>query len=163
MIYLPSLCSEQLLRRQWVLSHGQLFENAWTVTLQASLFMGLPRQEYWSGFPFPTPGDLPNPGNEPMPLLSPAVAGGVFTTHYHLGSPDQFLPKVNFSTHAMGLHLPHRKMSHDSPVLEPQHDFVEQKSLDRTDLLSLFIPLALKICYKIRSVFYYPRPCQGDV
>ena len=39
--------------------------------------MGLPRQEYWSGLPFPTPGDLPNPGLE---LASPALAGGFFTT-----------------------------------------------------------------------------------
>ena len=76
---------------------------------------GTSRQEYWSGFPFPTPGDLPNPGIEPMSLLSPAVACRLFTTLYHLGSPDQFLNKVNFSTHAMGLHLPHREMSHNSP------------------------------------------------
>ena len=38
---------------------------------------GIPRQEYWSGLPFPSPGDLPNLGIEPM---SPAVAGGFFTT-----------------------------------------------------------------------------------
>ena len=39
--------------------------------------MGFPRQEYWSGFPFPSPGDLPNPGIKPA---SPALAGGFFTT-----------------------------------------------------------------------------------
>ena len=33
------------------------------------------RQEYWSGLPFPTPGDLPDPGIEPMSLASPALAG----------------------------------------------------------------------------------------
>ena len=38
--------------------------------------MGIPRQEDWSGLPFPSPGDLPNPGIEPM---SPALAGGFFT------------------------------------------------------------------------------------
>ena len=38
----------------------------WTVVNQAPLSMGYPRQEYWSGLPFPSPGDLPNPGNEPM-------------------------------------------------------------------------------------------------
>ena len=37
----------------------------WTVTCQAPLSMGFSRQEYWSGFPFPSPGDLPNPGIEP--------------------------------------------------------------------------------------------------
>ena len=37
----------------------------WTVALQAPLSMGFPRQEYWSGLPFPSPGDLPDPGIEP--------------------------------------------------------------------------------------------------
>ena len=37
----------------------------WTVTLQAPLSMGFPRQEYWSGFPFPSPGELPDPGIKP--------------------------------------------------------------------------------------------------
>ena len=40
----------------------------WTVACQAPLSMGLSRQEYWSGLSFPSPGDLPNPGNEPMSL-----------------------------------------------------------------------------------------------
>ena len=39
-----------------------------------------PRQEYWSGLPFPTPGDLPDPGIEPASLASPTLAGGFFTT-----------------------------------------------------------------------------------
>ena len=41
---------------------------------------GIFQQEYWSGLPFPPPGDLPNPGSKPMPLMSPALAGGFFTT-----------------------------------------------------------------------------------
>ena len=49
----------------------------WTVAYHAPLFMGFPRQEYWSGLPFPTPGDLPDPGIKPV---SPALAGGFFTT-----------------------------------------------------------------------------------
>ena len=49
----------------------------WTVAHQAPLSMGFPRQESWSGLPFPIPGDLPDPGIEPV---SPAVAGGFFTT-----------------------------------------------------------------------------------
>ena len=49
----------------------------WTVAPQAPLSRGSSRQEYWSGLPFPTPGDLPNPGIEPR---SPALAGGFFTT-----------------------------------------------------------------------------------
>ena len=42
--------------------------------------MGFPRQEYWRRLPFPTPGDLPNPGIEPTSLVSPALAGRAFTT-----------------------------------------------------------------------------------
>ena len=38
------------------------FEIPWTVAHQAPLSMGFPRQEYWGGLPFPSPGDLPNPG-----------------------------------------------------------------------------------------------------
>ena len=47
------------------LSCVQLFETPWTVARQAPLFMGFSRQEYWSGLPLPSPGDLPNPGIEP--------------------------------------------------------------------------------------------------
>ena len=63
-----------------VLSHVQLFVTPWTVALQTSLPMEFPRQEYWSGVLFPTPGGLPNPGIKPMSLASPEVAGGFFTT-----------------------------------------------------------------------------------
>ena len=57
-------------------SHVRLFA-AWTVAYQASLSMGFSRQEYWSGLPFPSLGDLPDPGIEPE---SPALAGRSFTT-----------------------------------------------------------------------------------
>ena len=58
----------------------QLFANPWTVAHQPPLFMEFSRQEYWSGLPFPPPGDLPNPGIKPISPASPAVAGGFFTT-----------------------------------------------------------------------------------
>ena len=54
-----------------------------TVDHQASLPMVFPRQEYWSGLPFPSPGDLPDPGIKPT---SPAMAGRVFTTEPPWGS-----------------------------------------------------------------------------
>ena len=47
------------------LSHVQLFATPRTVAYQAPLSMGFSRQEYWSGLPFPSPGDLPDPGIEP--------------------------------------------------------------------------------------------------
>ena len=47
------------------LSHVQLFVTPWTVTRQAPLSMGFSRQDYWSGLPFASPGDLPDPGIKP--------------------------------------------------------------------------------------------------
>ena len=47
------------------LSRVQLFATPWTATYQAPLSMGFSRQEYWSGVPLPSPGDLPDPGIEP--------------------------------------------------------------------------------------------------
>ena len=55
--------------RARVLSRIQLLATAWTVACQAPLSMGFPRQEYWSGLPLPSPGDLPDPRIE---LESPA-------------------------------------------------------------------------------------------
>ena len=63
--------------KKQVLNHVELFVTPWTVVHQAPWSMGFPRQEYWSGLPFPSPGDLPDPGIEPM---SPALAGRFFTT-----------------------------------------------------------------------------------
>ena len=59
------------------LSRVQLFATPWTVAYQASLSMGFSRQEYWSGLPFPSPGDLPNPGIEPR---SPALEADTLTS-----------------------------------------------------------------------------------
>ena len=58
----------------------QLFATLWAVACQAPLSMGFPRQENWSGLPYLPPGDLPNPGIEPVSLASPALAGSSFTT-----------------------------------------------------------------------------------
>ena len=69
----PVLCAQML-------SHIRLFATPWTVAHQAPLSMGFSRQKYWSGVPFPLPGDLPNPGIEPASFTSPALAGRFFTT-----------------------------------------------------------------------------------
>ena len=55
---------------------SESFATPWSVACQTPLSMGFPRQEYWSGLPFPLLGNLPNPGIEPM---SPELAGGFFT------------------------------------------------------------------------------------
>ena len=59
---------------EWVLSRVQLFATPWTVACQAPLSMGFSRQESWSELPFPTAGDLPDPGTEPASPAAPAQA-----------------------------------------------------------------------------------------
>ena len=67
-----------------------LFATPWTIARQAPLSMGCFRQGYWSGLPFPSPGDLPAPGIEPTFLMSPVLAGGWILYHFsHLGSPSE--------------------------------------------------------------------------
>ena len=56
----------------------------WTVAYQAALSMGFPRQKNWNGLPFPSPGDLPNPGIEPG---SPALWADSFYHLSHQGTP----------------------------------------------------------------------------
>ena len=73
-----TLDSDAHSRSLCMFSHVRLFVTPWTVSHR--LLLELSRQEYWSGLPFPTPGNLPNPGIEPMSLGSPALAGGLFTT-----------------------------------------------------------------------------------
>ena len=69
-----------------LLSHIQLSATPWIVAHQAPLSMGFSRQKHWNGLPFSSPGDLPNPGIEPPSLVSPALAGEVFTA-VPLGNP----------------------------------------------------------------------------
>ena len=61
-------------------SRVRLFATLWTVACQAPLSMGFSRQEYWRELPLPPSGDLPDPGTEPVSLLSSALAGEFSTT-----------------------------------------------------------------------------------
>ena len=79
-------------------SHVQLCATPWTIARQAPLSMKFSRQEYWSGLPCPSPGDLPNPGIEPMSLTSTVLAGRFFTTSATWEVPNaNFLAKWPFS------------------------------------------------------------------
>ena len=74
---------EKILIQSLVEGEGEVAQSCltlcdlWTVACQASLSMGFFRQEYWSGLPFPSPGDLPNPGIEPW---SPALEADALTS-----------------------------------------------------------------------------------
>ena len=77
-----------------VLNHVWLFVTPWTVAGQPPLSMEFSRQEYWNRLPFPTTGDVPNPGIEPASLVSPALLGGFFST----GPPGKSLPIHNLES-----------------------------------------------------------------
>ena len=62
-----------------LVSQSCLTVTSLTAAHQAPLSMEFSRQKYWSGEPFPSPGDLPDPGIEPASLASPALAGRFFT------------------------------------------------------------------------------------
>ena len=69
-------------------SRVRLFATAWTIARQATLSMGFFRQGYWSGLPFPPPGDVPHPGTEPATPVSPALQADSLQLS-HLGSPNK--------------------------------------------------------------------------
>ena len=75
-------CIRLFLQCMCVCAYAQTFLilcDPWTVACQSPLAMKFSRQEYWSQLPFPTPGDPRNPGIEPAFLVSPALAGRLFT------------------------------------------------------------------------------------
>ena len=83
-------------------SHVWLFATCWTVALQAPLSMGFSRPEYWSGFSFPSPGNLPNPGIRSTFLMSHCIGRQVLYPCCHLGGPSASTVYTNswhFSAH----------------------------------------------------------------
>ena len=75
------------------LSSIDLFVTPWTIACQAPLFVGFPRQEYWSGLSFPPPGDLPDPGIEHVSPVSTALANG-FNIMLPPGKPKVCLVQI---------------------------------------------------------------------
>ena len=101
-------------------SRVQLFAALWTVAHQAPLSMGIPRQQYWSQLPFPSPGDLPHPGIEPAFLMSPAFGRWVLyyglpwwlrgqSICYNVGGFDPWVRKI-----------PWRRKWQPTPVFLPE-------------------------------------------
>ena len=91
----------------------------WTVAHLAPLSMGFSRQEYWSRFPFPPPGDLPDPGIEPASLASPALTGRFLTTSTTWEAQvEVLLRKKNSATRLnLDLQLQHQLFP-ESPVCQ---------------------------------------------
>ena len=86
------------------LSRVQLFVTPWTVAYQAAPSVGFSRQEYWSGLPFPSPGDLPNPGIEPE---SPEFQADALTSE----PPGK--PKLIFTVYQLANYIRHKKVKYE--------------------------------------------------
>ena len=113
--YLPEFVKVELMSFQSEMAYfvvvqslvtSNSFATPWTVACQASLSMGFPNQEYWSGLPFLSPGDLPDPG---IKLTSPALQADSLPLS-HLGSPVVYLESskslTSFSIYVwLGIHV----------------------------------------------------------
>ena len=105
------------------LNHVWLFTILCSVACQAPVSMGFSWQEYWSGLLCPHAGDLPNPGIEPEPFMSPALAGRFFTTGitweaWIFSYPDLKLVKINgaaelnwIRSYVLGRYMRRRKIT----------------------------------------------------
>ena len=113
----------------------------WTASHQDPLSLEFPRQEYWSGLPFPTPEVLPNPGMEPSSLASLALGGRFFTP----APPGK--PTILFT---------YNKMNNE-PILSAKFDkfWTMQLSMEPT-LIKLYFHHPPKLHYlSFQSVFYF--------
>ena len=102
------------------LSHVQLFATPWTVAHQAPPSKGFSRQEYWSGSPFPSPGDLPDPGIEPK---SPTLQADALTSEPP-GKPDikKRWQEYTEELYKKDLHDPY---NHDGVIIHLEPDILE--------------------------------------
>ena len=100
-----------------VLSCVQLPVAPWTIACQAHLSIGFPRQEYWSGLPVPSPGDLPGPGIKPV---STALASISFTTE----PPGKIKSSLGFSAIFKSTMDPEIKVFEDKRFLKESHLFL---------------------------------------
>ena len=87
--------------RTLTLSCAWLFVTPCIVACQSPQSVGFPRQEYWSGLPFPTPRTLNDPGIKPKSLVSPALAGRVFTTRAAWEALKATLIKIGATAHLL--------------------------------------------------------------
>ena len=102
-------------------SHVQLSVTLWTEAHHATLSMGFPRQEYWNVLAFPYPGDLPDPGIQPVSPATPALQMYYFTTEpSRKANPSIPIVKTNINNSTPGV-------SKYGPLLKPSllPDFVK--------------------------------------
>ena len=138
-----------------MLSYVWLFATPWTVVCQAPLSLEFSRQNYWSGLPFPSPRDVPNPGIKPEPSVSPALASGFSTTDppgtlYLFCVWYNILFKLIIVFHLMSLrnvlfNFYLKKASFDSEVITEKK---KKKRSKRKPLLDYWTPSNLmRVCF----------------
>ena len=118
-----------------------LFVTPWTVAHQAPLSKGFPRQEYWSGLPFPSSGELPDPGTE---LTSPTLASEFFTTQ-----PPEKPSHANYPLYNNNTWLSQIGDTENSPSWKNEVLFLHL--LDDTlkkKMIKMFLYINITICWK---------------
>ena len=132
-----------------LLSRVRLFATPWTVTHRAPKSMGFSRQEYWSGLPFPSPGDLPDPGTEPG---SPAL----WTDDLHLshqGSPQRIKIEIErVSNNANKLRVRKREKLSISWSLGP----IKWQDSKQNSYASQVVQLVKKLPANLRRHEFHP-------
>jgi len=109
-------------------SHVWIFAILWIIAHQAPLSMGFSRQEYWSELPFPSPGNLPDPGIEPVFLMSASLAGNFFITS---ATWEAHFPSILFKINGWSLSDPQLLLDESfNDALKP----IQFCSLNNTDL-----------------------------
>ena len=141
-------------------SYVQLFVTLWTIAQQDPLSKGFSRQEYWSGFPCPPPGDFPDPGIQPVSLASPALAGRFFTisatweAQFPLYSKEKiFLYLLSrFSSHLYSVQIP-----------SPQSQLEDLKTSEspRSHYWPLLLPLQSPPSSVVKDVLMLINPQTG--
>ena len=114
--------------------------DPWAVSRPAPMSMDFFRQEYWSGLPFPPPGLLPDPGIEPMSLMSPALSGRFFTTRTTWAAR---FSSVQFSGSVTSDSLrPHESQHTSLPVHHQLPEFTQTHVHRVSDAIQPFHPLS---------------------
>ena len=108
-------------------SHAWLFMTLWFVAHQTPVSMEFSRQGYWSGLPFPPPGDLSSPGIEPTFLASPALAGRFFTS-VPSGRPSVPIREMQFKI-TMRYHLTSARMA----IIKKSRTINSGEDVERTE------------------------------
>ena len=127
----------------------------WAVAHQSALSMGFHRQEYWSGLPFPTPGDLHDPGILPSSLVSPALADRFFSTEPPGKPPSYWIIKSVKINEKLLMHVHACPVSWScSTLCEPPWTAAYQASLSLTRFWSL--PQFTSYCSNSCLNSYYP-------